>query len=241
MLSNPLSMKIDFPPVQAVVFDFDGTLASLEIDFGFMRTTIIDLAASFGLSPDQFDGRYVLEGISVAAGWLGRSNDGAAREFIRQALSAIENIELAAAEKGLVFPETRPALTALNRSGYKLGVITRNCRAALDRVFPDLAGFVAVIMPRDVVDKVKPDPRHLLAALEVLDVPPGKVLMVGDHPIDIHTGHAVGAFTAGVGSGRHSRADLLAAGADLAFDHIGQLAAAATGCADFGPGYPRVN
>jgi histidinol phosphatase-like enzyme len=36
--------------------------------------------------------------------------------------------------------------------------------------------------------RVKPHPEHLLTALKLLDVPPERAIMVGDHPMDITLG-----------------------------------------------------
>jgi len=46
------------------------------------------------------------------------------------------------------------------------------------------------------------------------------VLLFGDTPRDISAGQEVGVVTVGVGTGRFSREDLLAAGADHAFDNL---------------------
>lgn len=46
------------------------------------------------------------------------------------------------------------------------------------------------------------------------------VVVIGDTPHDIRCGEALGVFTVGVATGRHSREDLLAVGADVAFDDL---------------------
>jgi len=48
------------------------------------------------------------------------------------------------------------------------------------------------------VEKVKPDPQHLLDALSLLGGEPNKALMIGDHPMDILAGKRAGMKTAAV-------------------------------------------
>jgi phosphoglycolate phosphatase-like HAD superfamily hydrolase len=45
-----------------------------------------------------------------------------------------------------------------------------------------------VLLTRDDTPFVKPDPRHLLAALAALGVAPEQAAMCGDHPLDVAAG-----------------------------------------------------
>ncbi len=40
--------------LKAIIFDFDGTLAKLNIDFHLMRKTLIDLISSYACQPRNF-------------------------------------------------------------------------------------------------------------------------------------------------------------------------------------------
>jgi phosphoglycolate phosphatase-like HAD superfamily hydrolase len=51
------------------------------------------------------------------------------------------------------------------------------------------------------------------------------VVVIGDTPMDIRCGEALGVFTVGVATGRFGRAELLAVGADVAFDDLSDTAA----------------
>ena len=210
--------------VRGVVFDFDGTLARLEIDFDFMRAQVLDLAESFGVDVAPYRGGLALETMAAIEAILAADGPGRAEDFRFKAHQAVEAIEIAAADRGGLFPYARPALSALNRAGYRLAVITRNFSGAVARVFPDLADFCPVFIPREKTARVKPDPAHLLAAAAGLGLAPDQVLMVGDHPTDVETGRRAGSPTAGVASGRWSREGLIAAGADLVFDDVADLA-----------------
>jgi len=103
------------------------------------------------------------------------------------------------------------------------GIITRNCRQAVLRVFPDAETVVGVVLTRDDAPHVKPDPRHLLAALDILGASPERSLMVGDHPMDVATGKAAGTLTAGVASGRIDLAELGRAAPDFLATSVATL------------------
>jgi phosphoglycolate phosphatase len=60
-------------------------------------------------------------------------------------------------------------------------------------------------------------------ALKRLDSSSQNTLMIGDHPIDIKTGHNAGTFTAGVLTGRFRKNDFIEAGADLVLSQAADI------------------
>ena len=48
-------------PIKAVVFDFDGTLAVLNIDFSDMRQKVFELMKQFDVREEWIGERYLLE------------------------------------------------------------------------------------------------------------------------------------------------------------------------------------
>jgi phosphoglycolate phosphatase len=229
-------MKANAPPrppgfdrLTALVFDFDGTLAHLVIDFDRMRNSILKLAEEYIGDCSAYQGGLILETMAAVRGVL-EENDGArSAEFYARATAAVEEIELEAAEGGRLFSQTRPALDALARAGYKNAVITRNFGRAVRRVFPDIEDYCPVFIPRDLAVRVKPDPAHLQTALQALDAAGPQTLMVGDHPLDIETGRACRARTAGAATGRVSAEELAAAGADVVVNGLDELVELLTG------------
>ena len=197
-----------------IVFDFDGTLAELHIDFNEMKRRMAVLAREH--LPVEFNSSLppVLEWMESLAMRLDASNPRAGAEFRRKGHALIREMELEAAHRGRLFDYTRPILLDLRRRGIGVAIITRNCEQAVRIVFPDLEGYCRVFLARDHVPRVKPDPDHLFRALEKAAWEPATTLMVGDHPLDIQTGRRAGVLTAGVSSGRASREDLAGSGAN---------------------------
>jgi phosphoglycolate phosphatase len=204
-------------PLRAVVFDFDGTLAKLNIDFSRMRQEVLDLIAACGISrlPDNFRDLPVLELIAAGAVLASQRKTGGKSAFLTQAYASISGVEIEAAQRGALFHGTRELLRSLHRQGVKTGVITRNCLAAVQTLFPDIDGYVQTVITREQTPRVKPDPGHLMMALDRLNIEVEQAAMVGDHPLDIQTGRAAGVFTIGVLTGYSGREALERAGADL--------------------------
>jgi len=200
--------------INAVVFDFDGTLAHLVLDFEAMKRRVADIAASWLPGRPEPDGLPALEWIDALRREVEAVSPGSGSAFFRVAHADVQAMEVAAASRGGLFPFTRDMLAQLARRGVGTAIITRNCAAAVAMVFPDAAAYCRAVLAREAVPRVKPDPGHLLAALDMLQVPPEEALMVGDHPLDVETGRLAGTGTAGVATGRVSQADLARAGAD---------------------------
>ena len=188
--------------IQTILFDFDGTLAELHIDFSAMKSRIAAVAAEFlGRFPEA-SSLPALEWIDALAHELGDDADGQAQAFRSQAMASIQAMEMEAAQKGTLFSFTRRVLEELRAREVKIAVVTRNCEKAVRTVFPDMDGYGFKLFSRDHVARVKPDPDHLQTALRALNATRRESLMVGDHPLDIETGKRLGVRTAGVASGR---------------------------------------
>lgn len=206
------------PALRALVFDFDGTLALLTLDFDTMRRRLGALAQEFSPAlPDPSD-HPILEWRTLVAEQLENglpTGIDTANIFLARSADLILAMEVEAARRGTLFAFTRPLLRSLREAGTKSAIITRNCSQAVTCVFPDYADYCPTLLTRDDVSRAKPDPEHLLTALEHIGCSPQETMMIGDHPLDITTGKRAGAWTAGVASGRVSQRELLESGADM--------------------------
>lgn len=210
--------------LRALIFDFDGTLAELHIDFDLLRHKITALAEAMLDARPEPSSLPVLEWLDQLALEVeqNRGRD-VALELHSRGRLIIQATELDAARQGRLFPYSRRVLASLARRKVRTAVITRNSTAAVLQVFPEIRECCDVFLPREETSAVKPDPAHLLAALSRLKVEPSQALMVGDHPMDIETGKRVGALTAGVASGRLDQDDLAEEAPDFLAQDVDDL------------------
>lgn len=209
-----------FQDVRAVLFDFDGTLAHLNIDFRSMTRMVHKLMAQWGLNHSVLKEEYVLEQIQEAAEHLGSSWSA----FRVEAMEMLHKVEMKAASRGELLPGVPWLLDRMRQQGIKVGVLTRNCRDAVLSAAPALETYCDSFVPRDDLPRVKPHPDHLRKCMAQLEVDPPTSLMVGDHVIDILVGARVGMRTVGVLTGNTSKQALEDAGADLILEEVTQLA-----------------
>ncbi|HHX63316.1 MAG TPA: HAD family hydrolase [Chloroflexi bacterium] len=185
-----------FRHVRALLFDFDGTLVEPGIDFGLMRRRVLDVVAAWGVDPAPLRALPALEAIARVEAVL---HDDEAREgFVARCHETILEIELEAAERVRPYAGVPDLLRALADRGLRVGIVTRNCRPAVESILAREPLYHDVLLTRDDVPYVKPDPRHLLSALEIVGVPAACAVMCGDHPMDVQAGQAVGAVTVGI-------------------------------------------
>jgi phosphoglycolate phosphatase len=209
--------------VETLLFDFDGTLVEPSIDFGEMKRRILGVCHDSGVDASLWSEQPVLEIIGRVQDELLNQDMPRARHFASIANRAIIDMELEAAGRVRPYAGVAEMLERLIGSGYRVGIVTRNSRQAVDRVLERWPLPHDVLLTRDDVAHVKPDPRHLEAALEALDARNSATLMCGDHPMDIVAGRAIGAITAAVQSPAISRDILVAARPDLILDRVTDL------------------
>jgi phosphoglycolate phosphatase len=203
------------PPFDAMLFDFDGTLAVLNLDFTAMRQRVVALAVTYGLAAATLEGMYILEMVEYATTLLQQQDSRRAEGFFQQAHRLIQDIEIEAAQSSRLIPGVAELLETLRQRRIGVGIVTRNCAAAVRHMFPQVEQYCQAFLPRDYVTQVKPHPGHLQTALTGLGTSPSRTIMVGDGVLDIQAGKALGMFSVGVLSGETPRHRLMAQGADL--------------------------
>ena len=216
MNNHKLSLK-------AVVFDFDGTLAKLNIDFPQMQKSVIELIDSYRVPLNGIRHLFVLEMIEAGKDWILKKSPSEVSVYIKQAYGLIEYIEVEAAKNSKLIDGTREMLQELKYRKIKLGIVTRNCEVAIFRVFPDIHEYFDSVITREQTSHVKPHPEHLRLTLKTLHVEPEFASMVGDHAMDIKIGRDVGTLTIGVLTGASSMNDLIQAEADIILQKAADL------------------
>ncbi|MBW1972145.1 MAG: HAD family hydrolase [Deltaproteobacteria bacterium] len=212
--------KIEKIQIKGVIFDFDGTLAHLNINFNDMRNKINKLISAYSLDPDKFKEKYIIEKIEEASKIIPAEKKSF---FLKDAENTMISMEIKAAKDSFLFPQTLPVMKKLKAKNILIGVITRNCEQAVLTIFPEIELYSDIFLPRERIKKVKPHPFHLLKVIKKFEIEPKECIMVGDHPMDIVAGKKLGMITVGVLSGSGSFETLKKEGADYIIPDIGDL------------------
>lgn len=216
------SVAADIAAAECILFDFDGTLAP-NLDLPDLRRRVIALTRQRGVPDTAFEGLYIVEIIEAATHWLrGRDSESAAR-YHHEGHTLITTFEVTAARHTRPFPDVPPMLRTLRARRKRLGVVTRNCASAVRTVFQDIDAYCDSVLTRDDVAHLKPDVRHLEAALVALGRPGGSAVMVGDGALDMRAGRELGMICVGVLTGSGSSAQLREAGAHLVLPSAADL------------------
>lgn len=98
------------------------------------------------------------------------------------------------------FQKTKKILKHLKNSGFLIGAVSNRLKESLLHTLKraKLYDYFDVIISADDVVNAKPHPRHLLTALNKLEVKPENSYMVGDTDQDILAGKNAGVKTVGV-------------------------------------------
>lgn len=177
---------------EAVIFDLDGTLIMSKVDYGEMRRRVSRILIDAGVPGDVLTSSLrIWEIISAGEGvlrGLGMPVEDWER-LVERIGQELNEVELAALETVMPAPHAEEALRSLRGMGLLIGVATRSCRAYATKSLEltGLRGFVDALVARDDVEHPKPDPRHLLKAVEALGSSPDRVLYVGDTATDFKT------------------------------------------------------
>ncbi|MBM3223652.1 MAG: HAD family hydrolase [Candidatus Tectomicrobia bacterium] len=211
------------PPFEAILFDYDGTLAVLNLDFAAMRQDLLAFTVAQGIAQEALQGFDILEMLERATEMLHLRQPEHANRYAREAAQMLQDMEVEAAYSSGLLPGIADLLETLRQERIGVGIVTRNCDAAVRVTFPHIDAYCQAFVPRDRVTQVKPHPAHLQTALDCLGIPPSRALMVGDGAMDIQAGKALGMFSIGVLSGNSPEAKLLAQGADLVLSSAADL------------------
>ncbi len=213
----------DLKQIKAIIFDFDGTLAKLNIDFLSIRDKISNLIRQYGIDEGRIKEKYLLEIIDEVYGILLDENFSEADTFYKTAHKILYDSEIEGARNGMLFPKVEETLKELRSKGFKIGIVTRNCEEAVRMVFTRIDDYCDIFISRDSIKNVKPHPDHLAKVINTFGIKRQEAMMIGDHKIDIQAGHILGLMTVGVLTGRTKVEEFEEAGADYILNDVSEV------------------
>ncbi|MFT3922221.1 MAG: HAD family hydrolase [Myxococcales bacterium] len=207
--------------VEAVAFDFDGTLADTT---GAIVNTALQTLRELELPSVPPETFVAMIGLPLRQAFIGA---GVAPEAADACVVHYRACFPANARAVTLFPAVRECLEELTRQGRRLGIVSSRGRASLLELLDRLqirAHFRQVLGDEDVLrKKPEPDLVHMLGTR--LQIAPARMLVVGDTTYDIEMGHAAGAATCAVTYGSHDGARLQAARPTYQLDSLSGLGA----------------
>ncbi len=206
--------------IQAVVYDFDGTLAD---SFLPIRHAFNHMLRHFGHTREVSRE----ETLALVGGPLETS---VARLLPSPLVSAgtsvfREHYEKISPEMTRPMPGATDLLRTIAGTGLPQAVVTNKLGASARELVRHLgwSRLLPLCLGEGDGLPLKPDPAMLLAAARTLDVPPENLLFVGDSPFDFSAARKAGSPICLVTTGTHRREELARMEPDLLFDSLHEL------------------
>jgi phosphoglycolate phosphatase len=207
----------------ALIFDLDGTLVDSLPDLSAALAATLREIGAPSLSREAVRGMIGDGSTALVERALAASNLPATLldERVARFLTLYEAAPTALSRP---YPGVLETLRALQEEGRRLAICTSKPQRATLAVLRGLAldGFFAAIIGGDVLTVRKPDPAHLVAALDALGAAQGEAIMIGDNEHDVAMAKTAGVPVILVRYGYH-RVPLATLAADIQIDAFDAL------------------
>jgi len=211
-----------------VVFDLDGTIVTFNLDYKTVRVLVKNYLVNKGMPVSTLLlNESVFEMLQKTEIWAGKSDKTAQfiEEIRREVFAMTEEYELDAGSTTNLLPGVVETIKALRKMGLKIGLCTINSENSVNRILErfGIADLFDVVVSRNQVRHVKPDPEHLAAALRQLDALPEETLVVGDSRVDMQSAKKLQAVAVGLPTGVSTMKQLIDNGADYIVTSMADL------------------
>jgi phosphoglycolate phosphatase len=211
-------------PIQAVLFDFDLTLAD-----STAAVTECTRHALTQLGVNEIDDTRIFAAIGLPLPDTYRlltSDDDPerAQRFARHFVERADEVMVAMTR---FYPDVPTLFARLRALDLGIGIVSSKFRHRIEAIL-DVAGLresVGLIIGHEDVARHKPHPDALLLALTRLAVPARNAVYVGDHAVDARAAQAAGLRFIGAVTGTTSQAAWRAQGHQAVGDSIAEVAA----------------
>ncbi|MFH1448195.1 MAG: HAD family hydrolase [Candidatus Micrarchaeota archaeon] len=199
---------------KAVLFDWDGTLYdSAKVCFKIYK----DLFKRFGAGDITYDG---FRREFSADYHTYQQKHGLGEDKWKDFDNAWYELYYSRADQSSPFPYADETLSTLHAMGVPLGLVTNANRKRMNTELKRLGMykyFTTVVTAEDVGWELKPSPKPVERACDLLDVDRRMIIYIGDMLEDIISGSAAGVMTGAVPTGIHTLDKLLTGEPDFIF------------------------
>lgn len=214
--------------IKAVIFDLDGTLASFNLDYKTLRGDVRSYLLRAGVPASVLSVNESIFEMLKKAEIFFKHSDKSAETFaeIRNgALAIAEKYELEAAAQTSLMPGANETLKLLKQMKIKIGLCTISSEKAANHILQrfKIDDFFQIVVSREKVKNVKPNPEHFEAAIKALGAKPKAVMIVGDNNVDMQSAKELEAIAVGIPTGVSTKEQLMSNGANYIVTSITDL------------------
>ncbi len=215
-------------PIEAVIFDLDGTLANFNLDFKALRSEVRSYLMRIGVPSSVLTvNESIFEMLKKSEIYVkNKSKSNEAFEEVRsQVLAIAEKFELEAASSTSLLSGANEALKDLKKMKLKIGLCTTSSEKAANYILQrfKIGDFFEVTVPRNKVKYVKPHTEQFELALKVLGAKPEATVIVGDSNVDMQSAKELKAVAVGLPTGYSSQKQLVDSGANYIITSLTDL------------------
>jgi HAD superfamily hydrolase (TIGR01549 family) len=206
-------------PIEAVIFDLDGTLANFNLDYKTLRAEVRSYLIRKGVPTSLVDvNESIFEMLKKAELFLKNNNKSATKfeDVLSHALAIAEKYEMEAASTTNLQVGANETLKELKRMNLKIGLCTTSSDKAVNYIIKrfKIQDFFQVVVTRNNVKYVKPSTEQFELALKTLNVAPIDTVIVGDNIVDMQSTKELKAVAVGFPTGVSSLEQLKNNGAN---------------------------
>ena len=184
MVMNKIIVTDDWEP-EAYLFDFEGTLVTFEWNLTKGISTILNEIELIGYSMNLFDGSPSYVDIHKVASVISEQDD---ESTIMNVIAKVhDQFDADALSRWKLYKDAKQTLNKLKNNGKLLGLVTNVGSKAINSAIKklELDDIFEIVITRNHVSRLKPDPEGLLMAANSLKIDPDSILFTGDSYDDL--------------------------------------------------------
>ena len=181
---NKIIITDDWEP-EAYLFDFEGTLVTFEWNLTKGISAILNEIELIGYSMNLFEGSPSYVDIHKVASVISEHDD---ESTIMNIISEVfDQFDADALSRWKLYKDAKQTLNKLKNNGKLLGLVSNVGSKAINSAINklELDDIFEIVITRNHVSRLKPDPEGLLMAANSLKIDPDSILFTGDSYDDL--------------------------------------------------------
>jgi HAD superfamily hydrolase (TIGR01549 family) len=206
-------------PIEVIIFDLDGTLAAFNLDYKGLRGAVREYLLHAEVPASILKSNESIFDMIEKAEIYFKNNDISKENFdiVRsKCLTIAEEYEMEAATTTTLLTGALETLKELKKINVKIGLCTISSEKAVNYILNrfKIRDYFQIVVSRDGVKKVKPDPEQFMKALNKLSVNAINTVIVGDSKVDMQSAKELKAIGVGLPTGVSTKDQLTESGAN---------------------------